>query len=122
MKRYWFLGTLVLVLATVMVVLGPAGMSVGQNGYTTIGGLSVSPSGAVCIGGTVTLSGSGAPANTLLTVWMHWATFEWPSASLGSTTTDGAGNWSLTTTIPTMQENGSGVPSPLLAGDWVVQA
>jgi len=85
-----------------------AGAGVGQDAYP-VGDTTVSPGSSLCIGQSMTLSGVGAPAGATLDVAMTSSAGSMMrgsqggyAVSLGTVTADGSGNWSLTTSVPSM--------------------
>ncbi|RJQ45718.1 MAG: hypothetical protein C4534_04260 [Gaiellales bacterium] len=112
------MGALLLVVSLVVSLGASAG--VGQDGYG-IAGITIGPSSRACIGGTITLSGSGAPASSPITVGMNYKVpGMWPSAHLGDTMSDGAGSWSLTATVPYTAMNANETTTATPAGEWEV--
>jgi hypothetical protein len=116
-----------LVLAVVLASAGFAGaQSVAEDGYTPVivGDATVTPSTGGCIGGTVTITGSGMPANSAVVVAMGMDTAtDSYLALLGTPTSDGAGNWSLTAVIPsTVIRESDGVNVATWAGNWEIAA
>ncbi|RJQ45717.1 MAG: LPXTG cell wall anchor domain-containing protein [Gaiellales bacterium] len=111
-----------------VLAIGVAGAGAGQDAYD-VGTLNVSPGPSVCIGGAVTVSGSGAPANTTVSVTLRQYTGG-PGesliyiADLGTAATDGSGNWSLATTIPAIVNDPyvSGKTYATTSGAWGIWA
>jgi len=118
-RQLGFLAVSSLVMAAILFA-GTAGLSaradaysVGVNSYT-IGSVTANPKYAT-IGTRVTLTGIGQLPKTNLAIGMGGRTTSgevyW--ADLGSSTTDDAGNWSATVTIPatcTRKSDGATVP------------
>lgn len=108
-------------LVTALAMSVAPGIGAGQNGY--LSDITVGPGSRACIGGAITLSGSGAPAGSPVTVGMNYKVpGGYPSAHLGDTDADGAGNWSLTAMVPYTSMTGEPAPTPTPVGDWEVAA
>lgn len=124
MNRQWYV-SLAATLLAMSLMLSLAGVAaaqgVGEDGYLVVD-MAVAPTGGACIGDTVTLSGAGAPANTQIILNMVHHDGEFPSASLGTTVSDAAGNWTATVTIPFMGIAGTGASTAMTAGDYTFGA
>ncbi|MHB0914443.1 MAG: LPXTG cell wall anchor domain-containing protein [Thermoleophilia bacterium] len=123
-RKHWVLAALVAVTALVLATAGGAGaQGVGEDGYI-VGDIAASPSGGACIGGVVSLSGSGMPANGMVVVAMGKdEAGDGYGQLLGTTTADGAGSWSLTATVPaTVIRDSDGASIATTAGSWETAA
>ena len=124
-KRIWILIALAIMLAVVLTSAGIAGaQSVAQDAYppVIVGSATVTPSTGGCVGGTVTIAGTGMPANSAVIVAMGTDTAtDSFMALLGTPMADGAGNWSLTAVIPATVTRASDSASVATwAGNWQV--
>ncbi|MBI5870867.1 MAG: hypothetical protein HZB44_07950 [Actinobacteria bacterium] len=126
-KRRMVLIAFACVLAMVLASAGIAGaQSVAQDGYTPVivGDATVTPSTGGCVGATVTIAGSGMPANSGVAVAMGMDTAtDSYLALLGTPMADAAGNWSLTAVIPsTVIRASDGANVATWAASWEVVA
>lgn len=119
-RRKWLIVLATIVFAVVLALAAGAGVSVGQSAYE-LGGIEISPSAGACIGGSVTLSGSDAPAATEITAIMIDET-ETLAADLGTVVSDGSGNWTLTTTVPETSIDEMVEEAATTPGTWLVIA
>lgn len=134
-SRLIYLLTATILLAAMFMAVAGAGVGVGQDGYP-VGDSTVSPGSLLCVGQTVTVSGSGAPAGATLDVAMTSTAYSMTrgsqggyAAALGTTTADGSGNWTLTASVPSMatvtyggnpsEPEGSSVPVRVGSTWWV---
>ena len=138
-SHFWRIG-LVLVfsaglLATGAVIASGQEQGVQRDGYT-FADVNVSP-GSACIGQSVTYSGTGAPANSQVMVILlsnlsildaSLVQVQASGSLLGTTTSDGSGNWSLTAAVPSTVEllggsgGGAGTSTPLTPRTWDILA
>lgn len=109
------------VTAGCLLLLAGGGIGVAQDGYA-VGDISVTPSAGACIGGTATFSGGGAPAGATVFVIMVHSPGEFPAAELGTAIADGAGNWTLTTTVPATGFGGDGQTTNITPGTYSILA
>lgn len=76
-----------------------------QEGPTGPPTLTVLPVGGACVNGAIELSGSGMPAGAVTLSMMHPGASGYNDASLGVTTADRKGIWSLSTRVPAENRN-----------------
>jgi len=87
--------------------------------------ITVSPNTGTCMGDTLTIAGSGMPEGTVSLRMISAGASAYREASLGPTTADASGNWSLATTVPTestyhWKEKVSA--EAVTPGDWNLEA
>lgn len=122
-KKAFLFGLGGLILSVVLALAVAAGPGVGQNGYT-VGTVSMSPSSSACIGGTLSLSGSGANPGDVVSVHLIGVQGVY-EAMLGTATVDSMGNWSLSATIPytvNVAPTSGGGTAATITGTWEVGA
>ncbi len=116
-KKYLLIVSVLAIIAasTLVVALGN-GQTVGQNAYGGSATITASAS-SVCIGNTITISGSGVfSAGATVFVHLEAAGFY---GLLGTPVSDANGNWSLTTTIPhTLVDDQTGATLTVTPGNY----
>lgn len=127
LRKLWFIGSMTLILAGLLLSGSGAGASAGVNGYSvsadsyTIGSLTVDPSTAN-IGDTVTIKGTGMLANAALEVGIGGIIEpDVYTRLMGTATADAQGNWTFTSTVPsTVIRDSDKAEVPIMYGTWTV--
>lgn len=120
-KKAALVGLATIALSIVLALAVTTGTGVGLNGYT-VGTVTMTPSSSACIGGALSLSGSGANPGDVISVHLIGVQGVY-EAALGTAIVDGAGNWSLGATVPytvNVAPTAGGGTAATITGTWEV--